>query len=132
MRVTSILYSERVSAKDWMLLQEINCLNMFAGMREMHHIVRIVSNRKDPEHRRGAHWLITTLIQDAAERGWGEYRIHLAVMDQIAKTYSFNDNAQMKLNEKIKEALDPKGILAPGKNRVWPKHYNSERFKVPV
>ncbi|EXK43432.1 hypothetical protein FOMG_02390 [Fusarium oxysporum f. sp. melonis 26406] len=34
------------------------------GMREMHHI-----------------------------RGWGEYRTHLALMDQIAQTYSFNNNA---------------------------------------
>ncbi|KAK4498042.1 hypothetical protein PRZ48_010698 [Zasmidium cellare] len=102
------------------------------GMREMHHIVCIVFDRKDPEHRRRAHWLITTLIQDAAERGWGEYRTHLAVMDQIAKTYSFNDHAQMKLNDKIKEALDPKGILAPGKNGVWPKHYDPEQWKVPI
>ncbi len=27
----------------------------------------------------------------------------------------------MKLNETIKNALDPKGILAPGKNGIWPK-----------
>ncbi|PIA92607.1 Vanillyl-alcohol oxidase [Cercospora beticola] len=102
------------------------------GMREMHHIVCIVFDRKDPDSRRRAHWLIRTLIDDAAERGWGEYRTHLAVMDQIAKTYSFNNNAQLKLNEKIKEALDPKGILSPGKNGVWPKHMNAEDYKVPV
>ena len=79
------------------------------GMREMHHIVCIVFNRKDPDSRRRAHWLITTLIDDAAKRGWGEYRTHLAVMDQIAKTYNFNDNAQMKLNEKIKSGVGSEG-----------------------
>lgn len=102
------------------------------GMREMHHIVAIVFNRKDPDSRRRAQWLLKTLIDDAAERGWGEYRTHLSVMDQIAKTYSFNDHAQMKLNETIKEALDPKGILSPGKNGVWPKGYNSKDWKVPT
>jgi FAD/FMN-containing dehydrogenase len=70
------------------------------------------------------------LIDDAAERGWGEYRTHLAMMDQIANTYSFNDHAQLKLNQKIKDALDPKGILSPGKNGVWPSSYNAEDWKV--
>ncbi|KAK4541277.1 hypothetical protein LTR36_008193 [Oleoguttula mirabilis] len=101
------------------------------GMREMHHIVCIVFNRKDPSSRKRAHWLIRTLIDDAAKRGWGEYRTHLSVMDQIAGTYSFNDHAQMKLNEKIKEALDPKGIISPGKNGIWPKNYRKEDWAVP-
>ncbi|KAK5112174.1 hypothetical protein LTR85_011607 [Meristemomyces frigidus] len=101
------------------------------GMREMHHIVCIVFNRKDPSSRKRAHWLIRTLIDDAAERGWGEYRTHLSVMDQIAGTYSFNDHAQMRLNEKIKEALDPKGIISPGKNGIWPKGYKKEDWAIP-
>ena len=91
------------------------------GMREMHHIVCLVFNRDDEDSCRRAHQLISTLIDEAAKRGWGEYRTHLALMDQIAGTYNFNNNAQMKLNETIKNALDPKGILAPGKNGVWPQ-----------
>lgn len=43
----------------------------------------------------------------------GEYRTHISVMDQIAGTYSWNDNAQWRLNQKIKDTLDPKGIIAP-------------------
>ncbi|GAJ15010.1 unnamed protein product, partial [marine sediment metagenome] len=82
------------------------------GMREMHHIVCIVFDKKDHDSRRRAHLLIKTLIDDAAARGWGEYRTHLALMDQIASTYNFNNNSMMKLNETIKNALDPKGILA--------------------
>lgn len=104
--------------------------NFVIGMREMHHIVCMVFNRKDPESRRKAHWVISTLIDDAAKRGWGEYRTHLALMDQVAQTYNFNDNAQMKLNEKIKNALDPKGILAPGKNGIWPKRYIAKEWAV--
>lgn len=102
------------------------------GMREMHHIVCIVFDRKDPDSKRRAHKLISTLVDDAAKEGWGEYRTHLALMDQIAGTYNFNDNAQLKLNEKIKNALDPKGIIAPGKNGIWPQNYDKAAWKVPV
>ncbi|KAK5016204.1 hypothetical protein LTR16_009190, partial [Cryomyces antarcticus] len=58
------------------------------------------------------------------------YRTHLALMDQIAATYNFNDGAQMKLNERIKDALDPKGILAPGKNGIWPKSYDKATWAI--
>ncbi|KAM0228650.1 hypothetical protein ACHAP5_011893 [Fusarium lateritium] len=100
------------------------------GMREMHHIVCLVFNREDEDSCRRAHRLICTLIDEAAKRGWGEYRTHLALMDQIAQTYNFNNNAQMHLNTLIKNALDPKGILAPGKNGIWPQNYRAEDFAV--
>ena len=100
------------------------------GMREMHHIVCIVFDRKNAESRRKAFWLISTLIDDAARMGWGEYRTHLSMMDQIAGTYSFNEHAQGRLNQKIKDALDPKGILSPGKNGVWPSCYDAEEWRV--
>ncbi|KAB8073642.1 hypothetical protein BDV29DRAFT_191603 [Aspergillus leporis] len=100
------------------------------GVREMHHIVCILFDRKDPDSRRRAYELIKVLIAEAANRGWGEYRAHLALMDQIAETYNFNDNAQMKLNETLKNALDPKGILCPGKNGVWPATYRKEEWSL--
>ncbi|KAL7765018.1 hypothetical protein ACKLNR_002934 [Fusarium oxysporum f. sp. zingiberi] len=62
-------------------------------MREMHHIVCLVFNREDEDSCRRAYQLICTLIDEPAQRGWGEYRTHLALMDQIAQTYSFNNNA---------------------------------------
>lgn len=102
------------------------------GMREMHHIVCIVYDRYNKVKRDKAHALIRQLIQDAASNGWGEYRTHLALMDQIPDTYCFNDNAQRKLNETIKNALDPKGILAPGKNGVWPASYDREAWRIPA
>lgn len=56
------------------------------------------------------------------------------LMDQVAGTYSFNNNINMRLNETIKDSVDPKGILAPGKNGVWPKKYreNIAMWKVPL
>jgi hypothetical protein len=61
-----------------------------------------------------------------AEHGWSQYRTHLALMDQIADTYRFNGNAWIHLSEAIKNALDPKGILAPNKSGVWPKSYDND------
>lgn len=102
--------------------------SFIVGLRELHHIVCLVFDRKDESSRRRAHALIKTLIAEAAAKGWGEYRAHLALMDQIAATYDFNDNAQMKLNETLKNALDPKGVLSPGKNGIWPANYKKEEW----
>ena len=33
----------------------------------------------------------------------------------------WNGGALRKLNETVKDALDPNGILAPGKSGIWPK-----------
>lgn len=74
--------------------------------------------------------MIRTLIDDCAANGWGEYRTHLAVMDQIMGTYSWNDNILLKFNEMIKNAVDPNGIIAPGKSGVWPRQYNKSEWKL--
>ncbi|KAI8943796.1 hypothetical protein NX059_001770 [Plenodomus lindquistii] len=100
------------------------------GMREMHHIVCIVFNRKDEAQKKKAVWLIKTLIEDCANEGWGEYRTHLAAMDQIMDTYSFNDHVFRRFNETIKNAVDPNGIMAPGKSGIWPKSYDREVWKI--
>lgn len=42
-------------------------------------------------------------------------------MDQIASVYNWRGNASMRFNESLKDALDPNGILAPGKSGIWPK-----------
>jgi 4-cresol dehydrogenase (hydroxylating) len=71
--------------------------------------------------------LFEALIKDAREQGYGEYRTHLSYMDDVAATYDFNKNALLKLNERVKDALDPNGIIAPGRNGIWPKAYRAHR-----
>jgi 4-cresol dehydrogenase (hydroxylating) len=61
-------------------------------------------------------------VQLAAERGWAEYRAPAVFQDVVAKTYSWNNNSLTRLRETIKDAVDPNGILSPGRYGVWPKH----------
>ena len=61
------------------------------------------------------------LVRDAAKAGYGEYRAHLDFMDLAAEQFSFNDHAYMRFLETIKDAVDPNGILSPGKQGIWPK-----------
>ena len=59
-------------------------------------------------------------IGRAAAAGYGIYRSHVAHMDVAASQYSFNDHAALRLAGRIKAALDPDGILSPGKQGIWP------------
>ena len=97
------------------------------GWREMHHIYTLVFDKNDPEKKQRAYRLFDVLIREAAAAGYGEYRTHLAFMDQIADTYNWNDNSLARLNNKLKDALDPNGILAPGKQGIWPKHLREKK-----
>lgn len=91
------------------------------GWRDMHHILMIMYDRADEAMRKSAYDLFGLLVDEAAEVGFGEYRTHLAFMDQIAKTYKHNDGALWDLHHRIKDVMDPNGILSPGKQGIWPK-----------
>ncbi len=55
------------------------------------------------------------LVEVAAEHGFGEYRTAPAYQDLIMGTYSFNNNALLRFHETLKDAVDPNGILSPGR-----------------
>jgi 4-cresol dehydrogenase (hydroxylating) len=65
--------------------------------------------------------LFPVLVADAKAQGYGEYRGHIAYMDEIAGAFDFNHHALRRLNERVKDTLDPNGILAPGKQGIWPR-----------
>ena len=62
--------------------------------------------------------------------GYGEYRTHLIMQDQVANTYNWGGNALMKFNECLKDALDPNGIMAPGRCGIWPKSYRGKGWEM--
>jgi 4-cresol dehydrogenase (hydroxylating) len=95
---------------------------MAIGWRDLHHVTVIVYDKNDPAERQRMDEMFQEMVKEAADAGYGEYRTHIQYMDQIAGTFSWNDHALMKMNESIKDALDPNGVLAAGKSGIWPKH----------
>jgi 4-cresol dehydrogenase (hydroxylating) flavoprotein subunit len=67
--------------------------------------------------------LFSALVSDAAQAGYAEYRTHLSYMNDVAGTFDFADGALLRLNETLKDTLDPNGVLAPGKSGIWPRRY---------
>jgi len=67
------------------------------------------------------------IVQMAAEHGWTEYRAAPLFQDLVASTYSFNNNRLRHFQEALKDAVDPNGIIAPGRGGIWPKPYREFR-----
>jgi hypothetical protein len=74
----------------------------------------VATNRKNRE-------TFKKLIQLCAEHGWGEYRTPPAFQDTVMETYSFNNHALRRFHETIKDAVDPNGVISPGRYGIWPK-----------
>ncbi len=94
-----------------------------AGQRYLNHINMIVFNRDDEEMTGRANRLFSNLIETAARNGWGEYRTHTLYYDEVARSYDYNGGVLRRWNETVKDAVDPQGIIAPGKMGIWPKAY---------
>ncbi|MDR2215366.1 MAG: FAD-binding oxidoreductase [Nevskiaceae bacterium] len=90
----------------------------------------ILFDRDDAEQLQRVHGLFRALVADAKQMGYGEYRTHISYMDDVAATFDFNNHAMRRLNERVKDTLDPNGVLAPGRNGIWPAAYRNQRGKV--
>jgi FAD/FMN-containing dehydrogenase len=69
--------------------------------------------------------LMRHVIHDAADMGYTAYRTHLDYMDEVASHFNFNGGALKQFTTKLKDFLDPRGILSPGKSGIWPSGTSS-------
>ncbi len=67
------------------------------------------------------------LIEVGGQHGWGEYRTAPVFQEAVMDVYSFNNHSLMRLNETLKDAIDPNGILSAGRYAIWPKHLRGRR-----
>jgi 4-cresol dehydrogenase (hydroxylating) flavoprotein subunit len=86
------------------------------------HITMVIFDTKNEAQTRAAYNVSRKLVREAAKQGYGEYRAHLDFMDLASDQYSWGDHAYRRFCETIKDAVDPNGILSPGRHGIWPRH----------
>jgi 4-cresol dehydrogenase (hydroxylating) len=64
--------------------------------------------------------LFSRIIDRVAEHGWGTYRTSPAFQGQAVSKFSYNDGALLRFQEKLKDGIDPNGIISPGRYGIWP------------
>ncbi len=90
------------------------------GARSFVNVVMVIFDTKDEVQMRRSYDTAQLLVEEAAKEGYGEYRAHLDFMDIASDQYSFGDHAYKRFCETIKDAVDPNGILSPGRHGIWP------------
>lgn len=85
------------------------------GWRDMHHVIDVLYDRSDEEETKRANQCFHELLDEFAARGYAVYRVNTAFMDKVADTYG---QVKRDVERQIKRALDPNGILAPGKSGI--------------
>jgi len=81
---------------------------------------------RDEDQVRRAYECAKRLVKEIGELGYGEYRAHVDFMDEAQGIYDWNDGAYRRFAESIKDAIDPAGVLSPGRHGIWPKRYRED------
>lgn len=71
-----------------------------------------------PERVSAAHAAVREMCDHAAGWGWTEYRAHIALAAHVASKSDFGDHIISDVFSRIKNALDPAGILSPGNHGI--------------
>ena len=83
--------------------------------REMVAVIDLLYDRSNPQEMAKAHACYDKLISAFAKIGIGVYRTNTGFMDKAAE---IQGAVRKDVNQRIKRALDPNGIIAPGKSGI--------------
>ena len=84
-------------------------------------------DRFDPESIAAAYRVARRAYPALAKAGYLPYRGNIRVMDMMQDQFDWNDHAIRRFTELLKDALDPAGVLSPGKQGIWPERFRSLR-----
>jgi 4-cresol dehydrogenase (hydroxylating) len=94
--------------------------------RNVIHISTTFFDPHDEEQTTAVYDNYTSMVEVMSKLGYPIYRTNLQHMDLIAGQLDFNDHALTRLNERIKDVMDPNGILQPGKSGIWHRRYRAQ------
>ena len=80
-----------------------------------------------PEGKRKAAQLLRRILEENAKLGYGDYRAPPMLQDDVSDQYSFNNHVLRRFHETLKDAIDPNGIISPGRAGIWPMAFSSLR-----
>ena len=96
---------------------------MVATFRGLIGLTMVMFDAADEDARKRADACSRDIILRSAEEGWGELKANLEYMQTVAGIYNGQDNGLWKVNQILKDSLDPNGILSPGKSGIWPSNW---------
>lgn len=82
---------------------------------------------REPERNERSRELFGKVIDNVFAQSWGTYRTNPSFQDKVVGKFSFNDNALLKFQEKLKDGIDPNGIISPGRYGIWPANMRNNR-----
>ena len=91
------------------------------GDSEQKLVTTLFFDTNDEQQTTHAYEAYGKLVVELGKAGYPIYRTNLQNMDLVAEQFDWGNHAQRRLNERLKDMLDPNGILSPGKQGIWPK-----------
>jgi 4-cresol dehydrogenase (hydroxylating) flavoprotein subunit len=105
------------------ILDEYDLVGGFAWIANSRSLVgacMVLFDIDDPAEAEAAATAVKRMCSVAKGWGWSEYRAHPALIDDVTANFDFGAHALSGLYTKLKDALDPDGILSPGNHGIWP------------